>query len=80
MTETADRKPIRPHTVSELDGTQQGGLAFAVALLGGMVAAAAIAPGALTSFAVWVALLLMAVGVASAVQRIFAKSEEGAGS
>ena len=51
-----DRKPIKRHTVSDLDGTQQGGLAFVIALLAGMITAAALAPGALTSFWVWSAM------------------------
>ena len=60
------------HTVSDLDGTQQGGLAFVIAAIVGMIAAASLAPGALTSFWVWFALLMMAVAVALGVQRLFA--------
>ena len=71
MTDT-DRKPIKRHTVSDLDGTQQGGLAFVIALLAGMIAAAALAPGALTSFWVWVGLLAMAIATAVHTQRFVA--------
>lgn len=73
MTETADRKPIKRHTVSDLDGMQQGGLAFVVAMLGGMIVAAALVPGALTSFWVWFALLMLAAAVARGVQHLFAR-------
>jgi len=67
------RKPIKRHTVSDLDGTQQGGLAFVIAMLGGMIVAAALAPGALTSFWVWCALLMVAVVTARGVQQLFAR-------
>lgn len=73
MTETAEHKPIKRHTVSDMDGTQQGGLVFVIAVLGGMIAAAVLAPGALTSFWVWCALLMMSVAVALGVQRLFAR-------
>ena len=72
MTDT-DRKPIKRHTVSDLDGTQQGGLAFVIALLAGMIAAAALAPGALTSFWVWCVLLMLAMATARGVQQLFAR-------
>ena len=71
------RKIKRP-IVSDGDGMQLGGLAFAVALIGGMIAAAILAPGALTSFWVWFALLMMATVTASGVQRLFARQmQEG---
>ncbi|WP_415920622.1 hypothetical protein [Tateyamaria sp. SN6-1] len=76
MTDTAERKPIKRHTVSDFDGTQQGGLAFVIAAIFGMIAAAVLAPGALTSFWVWFALLMVAVAVASAAQRLFAEPQE----
>lgn len=75
MTGPAERKPIKRHTVSELDGTQQGGLAFVIALLGGMVVAAALVPGALTSFWIWCAILMLAVAVARGVRSVFARVE-----
>ena len=78
MTVTSDPdapRAVKRHTVSDLDGTQQGGLAFVVVTICGMVAAASLAPGALTSFWVWFALLMMAVAVASGVQRVFATAE-----
>ena len=68
-----DSKPIKRHTVSDLDGTQQGGLAFVIAVLAGMISAATLAPGALTSFWVWVALLMLAIAVASGTKRLFAR-------
>ncbi|WP_157598675.1 hypothetical protein [Tateyamaria omphalii] len=75
----SERKPIKRHTVSDLDGTQQGGLAFLVAVLGGMIAAASLAPGALTSFWVWCALLFMAITVGMGFQQLFARDTvEGA--
>ncbi|WP_299294875.1 hypothetical protein [uncultured Tateyamaria sp.] len=67
------RKPIKRHTVSDLDGTQQGGLAFVIAMLGGMIVAAMLAPGALTSFWVWCALLLAAAAIARGIQQVFAR-------
>lgn len=76
MTEAPERPRIKRHTVSELDGTQQGGLAFVVALLGGMVLAAALAPGALTSFWVWVVLLMLAAACARGTQQLFARVEQ----
>lgn len=70
-----DRKIKRP-IVSDLDGTQQGGLAFCVSLIGGIVAAASIAPGSLTSFWVCVAIVAMAAAIASGTQKAFARSSE----
>lgn len=64
---------IKRHVVSNLDGTQQGGLAFIIAVIGGMIAAASLAPGALTSFWVWFALLMLSVAVATGTQRLFAR-------
>ena len=71
-----DRKPIKRHTVSDLDGTQQGGLAFVIALLAGMITAAALAPGALTSFWVWFALLMLSIAIASGAQRLFVRETQ----
>ena len=67
----AEQPRIKRHTVSDLDGTQQGGLAFVIAVIGGMIAAASLAPGALTSFWVWFALLMLAVAVSAGVQQLF---------
>ena len=72
-----DRKIKRP-VVSDLDGTQQGGLAFCVSLIGGSVAAAALAPGSLTSFWVWFSLLMLSTAVALGTQRLFAEVAEEA--
>jgi len=74
MTDASEPRQIKRHTVSDLDGTQQGGLAFVIALIGGMVAAASLAPGALTSFWVWFALIMMAIAVAAGAQRLFARA------
>ncbi|MEO1364970.1 MAG: hypothetical protein AAFU86_14495 [Pseudomonadota bacterium] len=77
LTSPAPEQPkIKRHTVSDLDGTQQGGLAFVIAAVAGMIMAATLAPGALTSFWVWFALLMMAVAVALGVQRLFATKTE----
>ena len=73
---TVEKPKIKRHTVSDLDGTQQGGLAFVIAAIVGMIAAATLAPGALTSFWVWFALLMLAVAVALGVQRLFAVGTE----
>ena len=73
---TVEKPKIKRHTVSDLDGTQQGGLAFVIAAIVGMIAAATLAPGALTSFWVWFALLMLAVAVALGVQRLFAVETE----
>lgn len=75
MTEFTEPQKIKRHTVSDLDGTQQGGLAFVIIVLGGMIVAAALAPGALTSFWVWCALLALAISVGLGVQRLFARDE-----
>ncbi|WP_299596736.1 hypothetical protein [uncultured Tateyamaria sp.] len=65
---------IKRHVVSNLDGTQQGGLAFVITVIGGMIVAASLAPGALTSFWVWLALLMLSVAVAMGTQRLFARA------
>ena len=71
--EAPERPKIKRHVVSDLDGTQQGGLVFVIALIGGMIAAAALAPGALTSFWVWFALIMMAIACAKGAQQLFAR-------
>ena len=76
-TNPKDRKLKRP-VVSDLDGTQQGGLAFCVSLIGGSVAAAALAPGSLTSFWVWFSLLMLSTAVALGTQKLFAEVAEEA--
>ena len=76
-TNPKDRKIKRP-VVSDLDGTQQGGLAFCVSLIGGSVAAAALAPGSLTSFWVWFSLLMLSTAVALGTQKLFAEVAEEA--
>ena len=76
-TNPKDRKIKRP-VVSDLDGTQQGGLAFCVSLIGGSVAAAALAPGSLTSFWVWFSLLMLSIAVALGTQKLFAEVAEEA--
>mgnify|MGYP001819103223 CR=1 FL=1 len=70
-----DRKIKRP-VVSDLDGTQQGGLAFCVSLIGGAVLAAALAPGSLTSFWVWFTLLTSSSAIALGTQKLFATVTE----
>lgn len=73
MTDDKQQPSIKRPVVSELDGTREGGLAFCVALFGGMVVAAAVSPGSLASFWVWIGLLSMAVAVAVNTKRIFAR-------
>ena len=55
---------------SEADGSQEGGLAALVAGISGMVSAAALLPGALTSFWVWMMILSVAIAVGSAAQNV----------
>ncbi len=78
----APRKIVRP-VVSDLDGTREGGLAFCICLLLGMIGAAGVSAAALTSFWVWFALLLAAAGVSVNVQRMVARwggyEEDGGG-
>ena len=69
---------IKRPVVSDLDGTQQGGLAFCVSLIGGSVAAAALAPGSLTSFWVWFSLLMLSTAIALGTQKLFADTAEEA--
>ena len=66
---------IKRPVVSDLDGTREGGLAFCIALILGMIVAAVVYPGALTSFVVWFVLILMAVSVAAGTKRFFARSK-----
>ena len=69
---------IKRPVVSDLDGTQQGGLAFCVSLIGGAVLAAALAPGSLTSFWVWFSLLMLSTAIALGTQKLFATLAEEA--
>ncbi len=69
---------IKRPVVSDLDGTQQGGLAFCVSLIGGAVLAAALAPGSLTSFWVWFSLLMLSTAIALGTQKLFATVAEEA--
>jgi hypothetical protein len=71
-----DKRKITRPVVSDLDGTQQGGLAFCVSVIGGAVLAASVAPGALTSFWVWFALLMSSTAIALGTQRLFAQISE----
>lgn len=68
---------VKRHTVSELDGTQQGGLVFVIGLIGGMIVAATLAPGALTSFWVWFGILMLASACAKSAQQFFARGAGG---
>ena len=73
------QKPkIKRPVVSDLDGTQQGGLAFCVSLLGGAVVAAALAPGSLTSFWVWFSILMLSTAIALGTRNLFAEVAEEA--
>jgi fatty acid desaturase len=67
------KRKIKRPVVSDLDGTREGGLAFCIVLIMGMVLGAALAPGALTSFWVWVGLLAMAIAIAVNLQRAVAR-------
>ncbi len=58
--------------VPDLDGTQQGGLAFCVSVIGGAVLAVSVVPGALTSFWVWFTLLMSSTAIALGTQKLFA--------
>ncbi len=77
MTQTQPQNPkIKRHVVSDLDGTQQGGLVFCIMVLVGIIVASVAHPLALTSFWVWFAMLSMAVSVAVGVQQLFRRVEE----
>lgn len=71
------RSPVvkRPD-LSREDGTQQGALVFCIALIGGMILAATIAPLALTSFWVWFTLLMLSVSLAAGVRALFADPDK----
>ena len=68
-----ERKKIKRPVVSDLDGTREGGLVFCIVVIAGMILGATLAPGALTSFWVWLGLLAMAVAVAANVQMLVAR-------
>lgn len=68
---------IKRHTVSDLDGTQQGGLVFCIVVLAGMIGATVAHPAALTSFWVWFILLMMAVSIALGIARLFGRPHDG---
>lgn len=57
---------------TEQDGTRDGGLVVCIAVIGGMIFAAMVSPGALASFWVWVGILCMAIGCGVSVQRLVA--------
>ena len=67
----AEKPRIKRHVVSEIDGTREGGLAFTISLILGLVAASLVHPLALSSFWVWCAVLTAAVGIMVNVQRLF---------
>ncbi|MGR3436854.1 MAG: hypothetical protein ACU0CO_18525 [Shimia sp.] len=71
MTDFPRRPVVERPVVSDLDGTREGGLAFVIALVGGMIAAVSVHPAALASMVVWVGLLAMAIGVMASVTRMF---------
>lgn len=77
FTRHPDEKRIKRHTVSDLDGTREGGLVFCIAVIGGMITAAIVSPLALTSFWVWVGLLSAAAGIGVSVQKLVARVEAG---
>lgn len=54
----------------EADGTHEGGLAALVAGLGGVVTTAALIPGALTSFWVWMLILTGGIAMGAVGQAI----------
>mmetsp|Transcript_18145 Transcript_18145/g.28237 ORF Transcript_18145/g.28237 Transcript_18145/m.28237 type:complete len:88 (+) Transcript_18145:5125-5388(+) len=81
LTSPAPEQPrIKRPIVSDTDGTREGGLVFPIVFILGFVAATVAHPGALTSFWVWFALLMMcvavSVGVQKAVARLYGHEEE----
>ena len=68
--QTTTRRRITRPVVSDQDGTREGGLAFWIALICGVIIASLVHPLALASFWVWVALLAMAVGCGVSVWRL----------
>ena len=74
LTSPGSEQPrIKRHTLSDTDGTREGGLVFPIVFILGFIAAAVAHPGALTSFWVWFALLMMAVAVSLGVQKAAAR-------
>ena len=70
-----EKSRIKRPVVSDLDGTREGGLAFCIALILGIIVAALVNPDSLTSFFVWFALLFMAISIGAGVKRLFGRGE-----
>ena len=67
-----DRKIKRP-IVSDEDGTREGGLVFPIVFILGFVAAAMAHPAALSSFWVWVVLLMLSAVSAVTTKNLVAR-------
>ncbi len=72
-TSAAERRKITRPVVSDQDGTREAGLVFPIAVILAIVVASFAHPMALTSFWVWVALLMLAVALSAATQRMVAR-------
>ncbi|MEX0337896.1 MAG: hypothetical protein AB3N11_02540 [Arenibacterium sp.] len=66
-------RKIKRVTVSDEDGTREGGLVFPIVLILGMIAASLVSPAALASFWVWFALLMMTAAISVGTQKCVAK-------
>ncbi|MEM6482748.1 MAG: hypothetical protein AAF681_12945 [Pseudomonadota bacterium] len=64
---------LKRHSVSDEDGTREGGLVFPIVFILGFIAASLVHPVALSSFWVWFVLLMLSAAVAAGVQRAVAR-------
>ena len=72
QTEERPRK-IKRVTVSDEDGTREGGLVFPIVLILGMIGASFVSPAALASFWVWFVLLMMTAAISVGTQKCVAR-------
>ncbi|MEL6449807.1 MAG: hypothetical protein AAFQ19_00995 [Pseudomonadota bacterium] len=71
--DAAQKAKIKRHTVSDADGTREGGLIFVIVFILGFIAATVSHPAAITSFWVWCVLITMAMVVAVGAQKAIAR-------
>ncbi|MEM9844418.1 MAG: hypothetical protein AAF965_06430 [Pseudomonadota bacterium] len=68
-----ERLKLRRPTVSDRDGTREGGLVFPIIFILGFIAASLVHPGALSSFWVWFVLLMLSAAIAVGTQQAVAR-------
>lgn len=66
-------RKIKRVTVSDEDGTREGGLMFPIVLILGIIGASLVSPAALASFWVWFALLMMTAAISVGTQKCVAR-------